>query len=342
MALLPPAPSAGASRSGTRRSARARGRRPTGACRRISCAATRPSSVCVGGIRMSTIATSGRVSSHAPKKLVRARPPCRRPASPASPSRRARPSRSSVSSSAITTRTAAPLGSSSCRRGCARDVETAVERADAILEREKVETVRRPRPRPRPRAWCRLCVARTASVPFAARTASATTVYAAVSTDGSNRAVGQARRSASARARPPRARRPLRRARRPRAPPGRCRARGRAAPSIAAPQLRLGPLEPAGTSGCVSRSEAKRQRQCRRAAAARRRGGRARAASARRRPPRRFALATRAAPRAAPAPRPAAARSRAPAAPRRSRPRRAARRRGGRARGRVRRRPVRP
>ena len=46
---------------------------------RIACAARRPSSVCVGGIRMSTIATSGRCSRTACQECRRRRRPGRRP-----------------------------------------------------------------------------------------------------------------------------------------------------------------------------------------------------------------------------------------------------------------------
>ena len=75
--------------------------------RRISCAAWMPSSVCVGGMRMSTMATSGWCSSTAASSSSASAAS----ATTSMPSLRtndAMPSRNSGLSSAITTRTAAP------------------------------------------------------------------------------------------------------------------------------------------------------------------------------------------------------------------------------------------
>ena len=60
-------------RSPTRRTARARARRCPGCFSRISAAARRPSSVCVGGMRMSTIATSGEYDPHLQHQVVGSR-----------------------------------------------------------------------------------------------------------------------------------------------------------------------------------------------------------------------------------------------------------------------------
>ena len=57
-------------RSAPRRTARARGCRPSASCRRISSAARRPSSVWVGGMRTSTTARSGWCRSTTPQQLV--------------------------------------------------------------------------------------------------------------------------------------------------------------------------------------------------------------------------------------------------------------------------------
>ena len=93
--------------AGRRGSARARARRRRGATSGSRCAATSPSSVCVGGILMSTIATSGRGEPDRAQELgaVVALPTTSKPASA---SRRARPSRRSISSSAITMRMGSP------------------------------------------------------------------------------------------------------------------------------------------------------------------------------------------------------------------------------------------
>ena len=79
-----------------------------GCSARIRWAATRPSSVWVGGIRMSTIATSGsRDGAPGAAGLGVARPG-RRPRCPASSSSRTMPSRVSIVSSATTTRMGSP------------------------------------------------------------------------------------------------------------------------------------------------------------------------------------------------------------------------------------------
>ena len=84
---------------------------PTLGCSaRIRSAATRPSSECPGGMRMSTIATSGCSEPHVAHELVRHRSPCPRPSTPASRSSWVSPSRISIASSATTTRMAALRG----------------------------------------------------------------------------------------------------------------------------------------------------------------------------------------------------------------------------------------
>src|SRR3954451_14074770 len=84
-------------------------RTPTSGCRaRISRAARIPSSVCVGGIRMSTMATSGGAPSTASISSA-AVPHWAATVKPASVSRRATPSRKSRLSSASATCTAAPF-----------------------------------------------------------------------------------------------------------------------------------------------------------------------------------------------------------------------------------------
>jgi hypothetical protein len=78
-----------------------------GKSRRSFSAARSPSSLCVGGIRMSTTATSGRCSATAASSVspsdTAAQIVC-----PRSSSSRVSPSRSSAASSAITTRTTTP------------------------------------------------------------------------------------------------------------------------------------------------------------------------------------------------------------------------------------------
>jgi hypothetical protein len=78
-----------------------------GKSRRSVSAARSPSSLCVGGIRMSTTATSGRCSATAASSAspsdTAAQIVC-----PRSSSSRVSPSRSSAASSAITTRTTTP------------------------------------------------------------------------------------------------------------------------------------------------------------------------------------------------------------------------------------------
>src|SRR4051812_47887362 len=69
---------------------------------RISFAACNPSSVCVGGIRTSTIATSG-LWARTFRRRSSLSPAWPTTSKPASPSRRTTPSRSSTESSAITT-----------------------------------------------------------------------------------------------------------------------------------------------------------------------------------------------------------------------------------------------
>ena len=75
--------------------------------RRISCAAWIPSSVCVGGMRMSTIATSGSCSSTAASSSSGSDASATT-SMPAPRTNDAMPSRTSGLSSAITTRTGAP------------------------------------------------------------------------------------------------------------------------------------------------------------------------------------------------------------------------------------------
>ena len=213
--------------------------------------------MCVGGMRMSTIATSGRVSStrRSSSSAFAALPTT---SIPASASRRASPSRKSISSSAITTRMAAPLGSLvpasvARRRRAGRRARRRGPRArrgrgrrdrGLDLDHERAVGLRRPRPR--------ACL-RGAPV-------SATTTYAAVSTGGANRSAGKSPiRDRHARLLGERVDRGAR-ARRRRAPPGRCRARARAAPR----SRRRAPASArsrAGTSGCFEPREAKRERE---------------------------------------------------------------------------------
>ena len=88
----------------SRRTARARARRCSRCFSRISFAARRPSSVCVGGIRMSTIATSG-LYERTLSSRSSAFPAWPTTSKPPSSSSRAIPSRRSTESSASTTRT---------------------------------------------------------------------------------------------------------------------------------------------------------------------------------------------------------------------------------------------
>ena len=88
----------------------------SGSSARIRRAARRPSSVWVGGIRMSTTATSGRSASDRRAAARRSRRRGRRRRSRTASSTRAMPSRSSSESSPITTRMGSPLARSSRRR----------------------------------------------------------------------------------------------------------------------------------------------------------------------------------------------------------------------------------
>ena len=114
-----------------------------GSSARIRRAARRPSSVSSGGIRMSTIATSG-WWARTLRSSSSASPACaddldRRPRS----SSRATPSRSSTESSAITTRMGSPRGHGRARRrrGC-RPSRRAAERGDAVGEPAQARAVR--------------------------------------------------------------------------------------------------------------------------------------------------------------------------------------------------------
>jgi hypothetical protein len=82
----------------------------SGTSRRTSTAARSPSSVCVGGMRTSTMAISGRSAAAA---AISPGPSPTVPTTWKSPSASSRssPARSSTASSAITTRMAAPLES---------------------------------------------------------------------------------------------------------------------------------------------------------------------------------------------------------------------------------------
>ena len=82
-------------RARPRRGPRARGSRPAGSPARITCAASRPSVVCVGGIRMSTITSPARARARAAEARSRRRRltddvEARRSSRLASPSRRGR------------------------------------------------------------------------------------------------------------------------------------------------------------------------------------------------------------------------------------------------------------
>ena len=110
---------------------------------RISCAPRRPSSVWVGGMRMSTIATSGGWldRQRAARSTV---PTCATTSTPASRSSAASPSRTISMSSAITTRTGTPPSASSRRRP-GSDLQRSVERLHAVGEAAQARAVRRVR-----------------------------------------------------------------------------------------------------------------------------------------------------------------------------------------------------
>ena len=93
---------------------------------RIVCAATSPSSVCVGGIRMSTIATSGRASADVRGAGPRRPPPGATTSTPASRSSRTMPSRSA---------------SRRRRRLRARDLRSDVGRAELHVAAERADAV---------------------------------------------------------------------------------------------------------------------------------------------------------------------------------------------------------
>ena len=140
---------------------------------RICCAATRPSSVCVGGIRMSTIATSGRVSATR-RRSSSAVPALPTTSKPASSSSRSEP----LAEEGLVVGDHDPHGSSArmvTRPSRRVDGEAAVERADPILERDEVGARRAFRLDARRPARRRRARPGPSTAPVAARAASATT-----------------------------------------------------------------------------------------------------------------------------------------------------------------------
>ena len=240
--------------------------------------------MCVGGILMSTIATSGRRDStrRSSSSASAALPTTSKPASV---SRRARPSRSSIASSAITTRTAAPRGRDT-PVARAVDLERPVERADAILEVGRAAR-RGPRPlRTSTTSTAVRCAAADARRASRGRGASVSAIDevggrldAAPSSrsSGSSRTLirpGDASTSVStAAARPSSA-----------STAGKMPCASSRSSATRGAQLGLGLVEPALELGRRRRGarpqQPQRERERRRAAAARRRGGRARAGGA--------------------------------------------------------------
>ena len=99
---------AASSRGPPRRAPRGQGSPMSGNSSRIAAAASRPSMVCVGGIRMSTSATSGTCSRTSSSSAV-ASPAWPTTSNPGRLRRLAMPARRRTSSSATTTRRAAPV-----------------------------------------------------------------------------------------------------------------------------------------------------------------------------------------------------------------------------------------
>ena len=229
-----------------------------GCSARIWCAARRPSSVCVGGIRTSTTATSG-LCAPTLRSRSSASPAWPATSKPDSSSRRARPSRSSTESSATTTFSGCVGGrsygnlrsESSARPGWRVERQRPVQRGDPVGEPAQAE----PRPgsapptpssrtstiawplcardgdrglRWRPRTWRRWSAPRR---PRSRRRPRPARAAARPATSTSSTGIGERPASASSGA-------PAGRGRTAR--PGGCRAPARAAPRARSVQLLLG------------------------------------------------------------------------------------------------------